>query len=101
MFNENKIPLTPLLVRKAQMPKSITQVDYEALERIAKDFHQEAEEIEQILRRDLHGRRGIARPRRVAPEDRGGSFRRNDRVGGVFEHVDPVSRGNRDRTARR
>jgi len=46
---------------------------------------------QQVGGRHLHGTRGVARPRSVAPENRGATLRRDHRIHGVLEHVDPIA----------
>src|SRR5213080_210805 len=57
-------------------------------------------QVFQILRGNFHGRRGGFRLRRIAPNNRGATFRRNHRVEAVFEDVHFVADGNRQRATR-
>src|SRR6266480_2575390 len=54
----------------------------------------------QIFRRDLHGRGGGFRFRRIAPDDRSAPLRRNHRIETVFQNVDTIADGNGQGPAR-
>ena len=53
----------------------------------------------QVLRGDFHARGGFLRLRRIAPQDRGSTFRRDHAVDGVLQHDHAVRGGDRDRAA--
>src|SRR5713101_2334221 len=54
----------------------------------------------QILCRNFHGYRCGLRFRRVAPDDRSATFRRNHRIETIFQNVDAISHRNRQRSSR-
>ena len=52
----------------------------------------------EVLRRDLEGCCGVLCLGAVAPQDGGGTFRRNHGIDRVFQHQDLVRRRDRNRT---
>ncbi|MNU70231.1 hypothetical protein D3C71_596330 [compost metagenome] len=70
-----------------------------AADRLRNDPVDDAERL-QIFRSDLHIGRGFLGAGRIAPENGGGTFRRDHRIDRMFEHVDAVAGGDRDCAAR-
>ena len=75
------------------------RVAVSAADRLFQDGVDDAEPG-QVLRRDLHVGRGFLRLGRIAPQDRGGGFRRDHAVDRVFQHQHPIGSGDGDGAAR-
>ena len=67
--------------------------------RLRHDFVNDAQ-LFQIFRRNLHGRGGGFRFRRIAPDDRSAPLRRNHRIETVFQNVNTIADGNGQGPAR-